>query len=122
MRRRGLAQRLDGVLRSAVTLSSDAPLYPHPSQRVLLTERQETELFWCMLSVVLLMTTGRVGTLQEERTRRCVARRAPALVFMAEEQKTTLGTYKTIEPSRCTHRLPYVTSGSNTMPVRRRTG
>ena len=113
---------LYGVLRYMVTLSADAPLYPSPPQRVLLTERQETELFWCTLSVVLLMTTGRVGTLEEERTRRCVARRAPALVFMAEEQKTTLGTYKTIEPSRCTHRLPYVTSGSNPMPVRRRNG
>ena len=105
-----------------MTLAAHAPLYPSPPQRVLLTERQETELFWCMLSVVLLMTTGRVGTLEEERTRRGVARRATALVFMEEKQKTTLGTCKTIEPSRCTHRLPYVTSGSNTVPVRRRTG
>jgi len=113
---------LDGVVRSAVPLSADVPLYPHPPQRVLLTERQETELFWWTLSVVLLMTTGRVGTLEQERTRRGVARHAPALVFMDEEQKTTLGTCKTIEPSRCTHRLPYVTSGSNTMPVHRRTG
>src|SRR5215470_18392295 len=108
MRRRGPAQMLDGVVRSAVTLSADAPLYPSPPQRVLLTERQETELFWCTLSVVLLMTTGRVGTLEEERTHRCVASHATALVFMDEEQKTTLGTGKTIEPSRWTHRLPYV--------------
>jgi len=122
MRQRVPAQMLDGVLRSAVTLSADAPLYPYPPQRVLLTERQETELFWCMLSVVLLMTTYRVGTLKEERTRRGVARRAPALVFMAEKQKTTFSTCKTIKPSRWTHRTLHVMSGSHTVPVRRRTG
>src|SRR5215467_4083822 len=55
--------------------------------RVLLLERKETELFWCTPVVVLLMTTCRVLTLDDERTRRCIARSATAFVFMEEERK-----------------------------------